>query len=77
MIKALISWWRRRQRAIDTRVLWPVICQQTVTETQARDAFLFHALRDEAWSDLSAPEIVRRVVELDWPHPRPKENDRG
>ena len=47
----LWKWWRRRQRAMDMRILWPVLKEQAPDLHIARAAFYMHASNDCAWTD--------------------------
>jgi hypothetical protein len=49
MIRALIRWYRARQRAIDMKILWPACKAQAADIEIARTVFAAHAFTDRAW----------------------------
>jgi hypothetical protein len=57
--------WYERLRRIDEQVLWPSMRNQATDIEMARDAFMLHALHDEAWLALGMEELQRRVERLD------------
>jgi hypothetical protein len=64
VIRWLIRWWHKRQRAIDVEILWPACRDQAATLDAARAAFTMHAFHDPAWQELGSAEIHRRVRQL-------------
>ena len=67
MIGWLLGLWRKRQRDIDTRILWPVCCEAAANSDEARMAFAIHARMDPAWSDLTPEEFDRQITALPYP----------
>ena len=58
-------WWRKRQRAIDVRFLWPEIMARSASMKIARQAFVEHVAYDLAWTeDFTYSEIVAYVDRL-------------
>ena len=63
---ALIQmWWRRRQRAIDMDILWPICCANAPDLDRAKAAFATHALHDRAWQALGEEEVLRFIDRLE------------
>ncbi len=62
MIRWLLNWWHKRQRAIDLQILWPS-CREVAQGNldAARAAFAVHAFQDEAWLCLGEDEIKRII----------------
>lgn len=57
----MIAWWRRLQREMDLRILWPA-CRDAVPDLDiAKAAFAVHALHDPAWRSLGEDEIKRVI----------------
>ena len=44
------KWWRRRQRDIDLKILWPQLLKEEPDLEAARTAFGLHAINDPAWT---------------------------
>lgn len=64
-LSQLKSWWRRRQRAIDVRILWPAMKTAADGDVeQARGLFYLHCMKDRAWSDFRQAEIIGIVEGL-------------
>ena len=64
---ALIGrWWRKRQRDVDLRVLWPACKEEALGDLEhARTAFFLHCMMDPAWThDLSEKQIEAFVENL-------------
>lgn len=62
MIAWIGRWWRRRQREIDARILWPSCANATPSLDMAKAAFMLHATNDPAWTtDYTDPEIIEIV----------------
>lgn len=68
MIALLLRPWRWQQRCIDLMFLWPSFRDQAaergMTLEMAREAFLWHAERDRAWTSLGEEEMRRRIGRL-------------
>jgi hypothetical protein len=64
VIKAIVGWWRARQRSIDLQILWPACKDGARDLDHAKAAFAVHALHDEAWLHLGRAEVARRIGEL-------------
>ena len=58
-------WWRRRQRAIDLDLFWPICCAHAPDLDTAKAAFAVHAMRDPAWQALGEDEVIRFIDNLE------------
>lgn len=54
-------WWRRRQRAIDFKVLAPSFKEQAPDDKAATKAACYHISMDPAWREASHLEIIRFI----------------
>lgn len=63
-MKWLLSWWHRRQRAMDVRLFWPTCKSACNTLDAAKVIFRMHMDMDPAYSDLSPLEKFRFLKEL-------------
>lgn len=61
----ILMWWRRRQRAIDMDLLWPICCAHAPDLATAKVAFAMHATRDPAWQALGDEEVFRFIDRLE------------
>lgn len=59
----LRDWWWARQRKIDIAILWPCCKEVAFDVTQARQAFMQHALRDPAWIEHYGYNGLEHAVE--------------
>ena len=61
----MMKWWRKRQRAIDMEILWPVCKEQAATLEHAKAAFAVHVYNDVAWrKDFSESELFDYIEAL-------------
>jgi hypothetical protein len=63
-MRALLKWWRRRQRELDLEILWPACLEYSTSLDEAKAAFAMHAFNDRAWTSLGEAEIIRRIEAL-------------
>lgn len=65
MFNPFLSWYNKIRRQLDINLLWPQLKYQSKGDTSlAREAFIYHALIDDAWSDLTPKEIENIVNNL-------------
>jgi hypothetical protein len=64
MFKWLMRIWHRRQRAIDTQILWPCLRANAKSIDQARAAFILHIMADPAWADQDPDDVIAFVKRL-------------
>jgi hypothetical protein len=65
MLKWIGKWWRKRQRNIDIKILWPACKKQALTLDMARNVFIVHAMDDPAWTtDFTEAEILKFICNL-------------
>lgn len=57
----IVRWWRKRQREIDLRVLWPALKDAEPDLERAKIGFLLHARIDPAWQGYTDDETLRRL----------------
>lgn len=60
----LLSFWYKRQRAIDLQILWPSCRDLAPDLDHAKAAFAVHAYHDRAWLTLGEAEIWRIIKVL-------------
>jgi hypothetical protein len=65
MLKWFVALWHARQRSLDRQILWPACVRQAKTVENARDAFLWHAQGDSAWTFLGTEEMLKQISELE------------
>ena len=63
-IQLIKSWWRARQRSVDTKILWPAIKKKSTSDHAARTAMLAHITFDRAYSEMSRDELLQHVQDL-------------
>lgn len=66
MFRQLGKWWRRRQRAIDKKCLFPSLAEKATSNKQLGYAIFAHVMRDEAWRHVGEwcneePQIYRMI----------------
>lgn len=66
----MLNWvsrmWRKRQRSIDLKILWPACKSLAPDLDHAKAAFAGHAFNDSAWTDdLSKQQITDFIDALD------------
>lgn len=59
----MFKWWRKRQRAIDLQILWPVCVQKAPDINIARRAFMLHCINDSAWNIDFTEEELRAYID--------------
>lgn len=65
MIRWIIRVWRRRQRAIDAKILWPAVRMQTSPDRAlAEKIFIQHMLMDPAYKDWPIEDMREYASEL-------------
>lgn len=64
MIKWLIEFWRKRQRAIDREILWPQISDQAPNRTTAEHVFVLHMVKDPAYKGWLIEDMREYASEL-------------
>lgn len=56
---------RKIQRAIDIKILWPMCLKEAKSLNQAKYAFSFHCFNDPAWTkDMTGEEIYNFINKL-------------
>ncbi len=65
MLRMLGRLWRKRQRQLDMKLLWPACVNRSPDVDTAKIMFAAHALHDPAWTkDLTHDQIVCTINEL-------------
>jgi hypothetical protein len=59
----LFKWLRKRQRATDIEVLWPVCKAHAKSLDDAKAAFAVHVFMDPAWSTDFTDDELKQIIE--------------
>ena len=65
LFHAIRMTWRRRQRAMDLKYLWPSLAANASDLNQARLAFAEHAMTDPAWLELGETALLDLIFQLE------------
>lgn len=65
-MRGLRAWWRRHQREVDIRELWPQLKNEAGGDlTKARRAMYLHCSIDPAWQELNYTERTAVIEGLE------------
>lgn len=56
MTNLILALWRRYQRSIDVKLLWPPLVAEAIDRAHARASFRVHMTIDPAYSDMDEAE---------------------
>jgi len=66
LLRWLAKEWRKRLRSLDMALLWPEFLREARDTNHAKAAFMFHCVRDSAWTkDYSEADLVSFINALE------------